>query len=142
MGASYELSFPRMCMTYSGFRLMPDKYTTNQCPNCKKDVETEGHRYATCDWVASLWAWLADILGKVDQDLAQVQVQDLLKFHFAKGRMDAAVTWILASYVSIINQEVVIKGRKLRVCELAGIMRYFKSKLRHEAVQDVGFIPL
>ena len=96
----------------------------------------------TCEWVASLWAWTADVLIKLDESFDKVPVVEVLRFQFQKGLREAAVVWIVASYVAIINQEVVIKGRKLRVCELAGMMRYAKSRLKHEAVQDVGFIPL
>ena len=54
--------------------------------------------------------------------------------------MSRAVTWLLGIYIAIVTQEVVIKGRKMKVSELAGMLRYARSRLGLEAVQDVGLI--
>ena len=119
-----------------------DKYTSNLCPNCEQHTETVTHRYATCEWVASLWAWMADILGELDQGLLGEPLEDVLKFHFDKGLRDKAVTWLMATYVAFINQEVVISGRKVKVCELVGTLRVARASLRPETLVEMGPIPI
>ena len=124
-----------------GYRLMPDKYKSDTCENCKKETETVRHRYVTCAWVASLWGWLVRVLGELEESLKQAEPEEILKFHFRKGKRDCAVTWLLAEYVAFVNEEIVLKGRKAQVCELVGVLRYMRSRLRYEAVQEVGYIP-
>ena len=137
----YLLAHNRLGTRERGHRLMPDKFKTNVCPNCEKEVETVDHRYVTCEWVASLWAWTAGVLVRLDDSLDRVPVMEVLRFQFQKGLREAAVVWMLASYIAIINREVLLKGRKLGVGELAGLLKHAKSKMKLEAVQDVGPIP-
>ena len=138
----YLLAHDRLGTRERGFRLMPDKYTTDACPNCEKDVETVLHRYTTCEWVASLWSWLADLLVNLDDGLGKVTALEVLRFQYPKGLRETAVTWLLVNYIAIVNQEVVVKGRKIHLAEMVGMMRYARMRLKLEAVQDVGLIPL
>ena len=85
--------------------------------------------------------WTAGVLVRLDDSLDRVPVMEVLRFQFQKGLREAAVVWMLASYIAIINREVLLKGRKLGVGELAGLLKYAKSKMKLEAVQDVGPIP-
>ena len=52
------------------------------------------------------------------------------------------MVWLLVNYIAVVNQEVVIKGRKMQVAELVGMMRCAKMRLKSEAVMEVGAIPL
>ena len=138
----YLLAHNRLGTRERGYRLMPAKYKSDLCDNCKKETETVVHRYATCEWVASLWAYMADLLGKLDKEFEQLNLDTILGFHFRKGKRDGAVTWLLSNYLVFVNQEMVVKGRKPQLCELVGMLRYARTKLESQATKDVGVIQL
>ena len=52
------------------------------------------------------------------------------------------MTWLFVNYIAIVNQEVVVKGTKIHLAEMVGMMRYARMRLKLEAVQEVGLIPL
>ena len=141
VNSAYLLAHNRLGTRERGVKLMPDKYKSNKCPNCDKEAETVVHRFSTCEWVASMWAWMADLLKELDEGLDKVPVLDILRFQYPKGLRENAVTWLVGNYIAIITQEVVTKGRKLQVSELVGMLRISTDKLKHRAVKDVGPIP-
>ena len=120
--------------------LLLETVVMNLANPATKEVETVTHRFTTCEWVACLWAWLSNILSQLDEGLDRVPALEMLRFQYPKGLRERAVTWLLGIYIAIVTQEVVIKGRKMKVSELAGMLRYARSRLGLEAVQDVGRI--
>ena len=82
------------------------------------------------------------MLMGLDEGLGELTVLEVFRFQYQKGLRENAITWLLANYIVIINQEVVMKGRKIQLSELVGMLRYAKTRVSREAVLDVGAIPL
>ena len=137
----FLLAHNRLGTRERGSRLMPDRYKSGMCLNCKAGVEDVAHRYTTCNWVVGLWKWMADTLMELDEGLRGRPTLEILRFQYPKGLREGAVTWLLARYISIVDREVMVKGRKLSVAELVGTLRFARSRLRHGAVEEIGVIP-
>ena len=58
-----------------------------------------------------------------------------------KGLREGAVTWLLTEYLAMVDREVVMKGRKVSVAELVGVLRYAMASLRPGMKLEVGTIP-
>ena len=81
------------------------------------------------------------MLIELDEGLRGRPVLEILRLQYPKGLREGAVTWLLTEYLAMVDREVVMKGRKVSVAELVGVLRYAMASLRPGMRLEVGTIP-
>ena len=91
--------------------------------------------------VISCWEWLRSKLVLLDVSILACQDIDLLSLDFERSIRENAILWMLGIYAEVIDQEVVLRGRRLDVQTITGIFKQRKLESRYQALPDLGIIP-
>ena len=143
----YLLIHQRIGTKERGNRLMPGRFPSPACPRCLTQHEPLGipeticHRYSECLSVISCWEWLRSKLVLLDVSILACQDIDLLSLDFERSIRENAILWMLGIYAEVIDQEVVLRGRRLDVQTITGIFKQRKLESRYQALPDLGIIP-
>ena len=134
----YLLLHERVGTRERGNRLMPGRYPSSSCPRCLASPESTWHRYITCSFVSRAWHWLRLVLYNLDPTFCIETDNSILCLDFEKGLRENAALWLIGTYASIVEQEVVIRENCLTLASIIGIFKQRKQRARYQAMPDLG----
>ena len=116
----------------------------NLCQNqaCRREnlVHDVEHIFCLCYRVRAAWTWLRRkmVVFLTDQGRPpDVSNLDILLARFPKERQEDECTFLLGTYVELVNREVVLKEKELLVDTLIGVLRTKTESARSRAVPQV-----
>ena len=121
---------------------MPGRYPSPLCRNCLQESETIYHRYISCTWVSHLWEWVSTLIFILDPMLTGTSDSDILRLNFDRGLRENAIIWLLSSYIEVIETEIILKNSKCSLSSFIGILKHKKDISRHQAIPELGLIPM
>ena len=120
---------------------MPGRYDSSICLNCNEDqVEDTEHKLTNCLGIVDAWLEVIRLIESLGRGLTSVGSR-ILKLQFGRSPRDAAVTWILGSYVEMVEEEVSIRRGKLSARKFFAKLKADKVTRGSMAVLDIGYIP-
>ena len=118
------------------------------CANqtCKNSglAQTIEHIFCTCFRVRTAWLWLRHKLIELLSDQGPVPALsnfELIMLMYPKCRQEAEATFLLGTYMELVDNEVTSRQKELLVGTLRGVLG---AKLRHMASRAVPeiYLPL
>ena len=121
-------------------RLMSHIYDSAGCPHCGLD-EIETHRYCLCERVIDAWLKVRDLIAQLDQEMIYESDYNLIHLNFPSLLRDNAIVWMIGHYVQFVEEEVVLKGRKVTGRQILGWLGAKAFECRYRAMPELGIIP-
>ena len=137
----YLIVHERVGTRERGHRLMPGRFPSPLCAICRREPDTDQHRYLSCESVSQTWNWLVDTMILLEPSLSMSDDIEILRLNFTKGLRENALLWLLSIYTEIVEKEVVLKGHILDPVSVRGLFRQQKQRSRYMAIPDLGPIP-
>ena len=98
---------------------------SDRCQRCNQGVIQDcTHLFMECEKVREGWYWVRGRLGLLLQNFQGLSNYEILHLCFPKELMEKEVMWLMGVWVDLVQEEVVLKGRKLGDQLVRGHFRY------------------
>ena len=74
---------------------------------------TQEHMFCSCVLVREAWTLIKEIAAGHQPELRGEEDRNIVRFLFSKDRMDEEVTWVVANYLDIAQEQSIARGNKL-----------------------------
>ena len=121
------------CLVHGLYRNRARLYRQNRAanpfcpvPECQNAVQDREHIFCSCSQVVESWLWLRNrLLQMMAHTIGGVGTssEEFLLLQYPKDTQDKECVWLIGNYVEIVNSQVVLKNRSLKVDQLRGILR-------------------
>ena len=112
--------------------------TDEMCQRCKRDPETQDHRYVGCESVGEVWGWVRFRLNQMDSSHASLQDSDFLYLRFSWGLRDEDILWLLGVYWEYVEDKVVLRDQAASVDDFVGHVKHKQVMPNYQAMPALG----
>ena len=95
------------------------------------------HIFTECCLVREAWHYVRALVRRHQPGGEVLTEKELVTFTFTAGVQDREVVWILANFFHIVWSECEVRGRKLKV---AGVRGLLQAKVRSIRLKNVGVV--
>ena len=74
---------------------------------------TQEHIFCSCVLVREAWTLVKEIAARHQPELQREEDRNIVRFLFSRDRMDEEVTWVVANYLDIAQEQSIARGNKL-----------------------------
>ena len=97
--------------------------------------------FTECGLVREAWGWTRRrIMTMLPRDMADLSNQEFIHLFYPKERMENEVIWILGTYMGLVFDEAVVRGRRLTIDYARSFFRYAWLETRRKSMPQIIFI--
>ena len=112
------------------------------CNRCDlREVDDVVHMFTSCVLVREAWCWVRRrLLEMLPADMADLSNLELTHMMFPKEMMENEMVWLVGNYMGYVQEEAIVKGRKLNAEHVQAYMQYMSFKSRGMNMPQLGHI--
>ena len=101
---------------------------------------TQEHMFCSCVLVSEAWTLIKEIAARHQPELRGEEDKSIIRFLFPRDRMDEEVTWVVANYLDIAQEQSIARGNKLLASAVRGRLADRLKAAQTRAVRGLTFM--
>ena len=120
---------------------MPGRVADSLCDRCFMQTETISHKFIHCSHSSQSWAFLRELIEKVQPLCIFESDHSILNLYFSPFLNDNSILWLLGEYLDYIENVSVFKKSVSTPHELRLHLKLRWQYCIHKHMPSVGIIP-